>query len=144
MSKNKDKNIIYIISIISCIDKIKLYTEEFKDHTSFLNSNDQLNYNASLTLLLTIGEESKKIDSNIKAKFNNVEWENISGVRNIIAHEYLGINPLKVWNIINIYLEPLKKTMIEILNTEFDNIEMINEILKSNFYKHIEYLKIEI
>ena len=56
------KNSLYIISAISAIEKIIIYSNEFVSADDFLNSNNQMNFNGTITLLIAIAEETKKID----------------------------------------------------------------------------------
>lgn len=53
------RNILYIISAISSIDKISDYTSQFDDADTLLKANNQLNFNGTLTLLIAIAEETK-------------------------------------------------------------------------------------
>lgn len=56
------KNSLYIISAISAIEKIIIYSNEFVSADDLLNSNNQMNFNGTITLLIAIAEETKKID----------------------------------------------------------------------------------
>ncbi len=40
-----NKNILYIVSAISAIEKISIYTSEFLTPISFLQANNQMNFN---------------------------------------------------------------------------------------------------
>jgi len=51
------KNFIYIMTVLECIEKIFLYTQDFDDPDEFFEANDQMHFNASQILLLVIGEE---------------------------------------------------------------------------------------
>ncbi len=55
-----EKNIIYILTILELIEKIKIYTKQFDNADEFVDAEDQLYYTAVLSSILTIGEESKK------------------------------------------------------------------------------------
>jgi hypothetical protein len=54
------KNILYLISSLSAIEKITLYTKGFDTVIALLAANDQMNFNASNSLLIAIAEEIKK------------------------------------------------------------------------------------
>ena len=56
------RNILYTISAIASIDKIRDYTSRFENAETLLFANNQLNFNATITLLIAIAEETKKID----------------------------------------------------------------------------------
>nr|VFK41158.1 MAG: Protein of unknown function DUF86 [Candidatus Kentron sp. SD]VFK47409.1 MAG: Protein of unknown function DUF86 [Candidatus Kentron sp. SD] len=45
-----------------------------------------------------------------KADYPGIPWREISGLRNVLAHNYLGdIDPLTVVTVIDKYLEPLER-----------------------------------
>jgi len=54
----------------------------------------------------------------IKNKYPAVEWRKISNFRNILAHEYFGIDYEILWDIIRNKIPPLKKAVLEIIEKE--------------------------
>ena len=46
-----------------------------------------------------IGEGSKNIPLDIKDKYPEIPWEKMYGLRNLIAHEYFGIDYEMIWEI---------------------------------------------
>ncbi len=46
-----------------------------------------------------IGEASKKIPTEIQEKYPGIPWRKMYGLRNLIAHEYFGINYELIWEI---------------------------------------------
>ena len=60
------KNFTYILTILEAIEKIYIYTKEIENADDFYSFNEQLNFNACQTLFLVIGEESKKINEDLK------------------------------------------------------------------------------
>ena len=46
-----------------------------------------------------IGEASKNIPLDIKDKYPEIPWEKMYGLRNLIAHEYFGIDYEMIWEI---------------------------------------------
>ena len=47
-----------------------------------------------------IGEMVDKISDEFKKSHSNIEWIKIKGFRNIVAHDYFGIDAEEVWQII--------------------------------------------
>jgi uncharacterized protein with HEPN domain len=62
-------------------------------------------------------------------------------MRDKISHNYRGVSPYIVWDIIKNSLENYKNILIEILPNIEDYEESLDEAIKSNYYKHLEYLK---
>ena len=94
------KNTLYVISAISAIEKIKIYSDEFVSADDFLNSNNQMNFNGTLTLLITIAEETKIIDLKLLTTQQQIQWQNIVDMRNVLAHNYRGIDPEIVFDVV--------------------------------------------
>ena len=133
------KNLTYILTMLEAIEKIFIYSNDFEDEEDFYHANKQLNFNASVNLLIAIGEENKKIDENLKIS-KKINWKNISALRDKISHNYRGIDEYIVWDIIQNYLPKLKNTLIEML-PKIENFKIyIKEALKSEYYEDLKYL----
>jgi len=134
------KNILYVLTMLESIEKIFIYSFEFEDEEKFYFANKQLNFNATVNLLIAIGEENKKIDDSLKVS-NKINWKNISAMRDKISHNYRGVDESMVWEIIKEYLPLLKELLIEML-PKIENSEVyINEALKTQYYEELYYLK---
>ena len=81
-------NVLYIVSAISAIEKINIYSNHFITPAAFLEANNQMNFNAAVTLLVAIAEETKKIDKQLLQTQSYIQWQNIADMRNILAHDY--------------------------------------------------------
>jgi len=101
------KNIIY------AIDKIESYTLDFKDADSFYN--DQKSFDAVLMQFIVIGEAVNRLDEAFRDITSYIPWREIKGFRNIIAHDYFGVDADEVWEIINQKIIPLKKEIEKLL-----------------------------
>ena len=135
-----DNNLIYIFTILESIEKINLYTKDLADDEEFYYANNQMNFNAVVSLLIAIGEENKKIDQQIKDDYT-FNWNDISKMRNKISHNYRGINPYMVWDIIKNSLGEYQNILSEILPNIDQYEEVLDDALSSNFYTHLKYLK---
>lgn len=60
-----EKNLIYIFTMLECIEKTWIYTQEFTDPRDFIWAHEQKELNASISLFIAIGEESKKIERGV-------------------------------------------------------------------------------
>lgn len=61
---------------------------------------DELHFDAVLRNLEIIGEVVKNMSEEMRKKYPNVKWRKIAGFRDIVAHEYFGINDETVWDIV--------------------------------------------
>ena len=97
---------LYIDDILDAISKIEKYTKGFTRSTFQKNT---LVADAVIKNLEVIGEASKRIPAGIKHQIPAIEWKEIVGLRNILIHEYSGIDKDIVWDIIENKLPVLKE-----------------------------------
>jgi uncharacterized protein with HEPN domain len=65
-----------------------------------------------------IGEASSKINPNLKAKFPDVAWREMSDLRNRIIHHYFGIDYDIVWDCVKTDIPELKEWVEIIIHQE--------------------------
>ena len=75
----------------------------------------QKSFDAVMMKFIALGETVSKLSENYKNINNNIEWNKIHSFRNIIAHDYFGIDEYEVWQIIKFHL-PKFKTDLENIN----------------------------
>lgn len=136
----RSKNLAHILTSLESIEKIFLYTSDFPDHDSFFWANNQLNYNATFNLLLVIGEETKKVETGLKAAFPNIQWNHIAGLRNHLAHNYRGADPEILFDVIKSNLPELKIVLIKMLSLVEYEKDLFKKALSTDYYKNIRYL----
>ena len=67
-----------------------------------------------------IGEASKKIPVSLKQKHSGIEWKKIAGLRDILIHEYFGIDYDVLWDIVKHNVPKLKSQISLILKADKD------------------------
>jgi uncharacterized protein with HEPN domain len=82
-------------SILDSISKIQDYTIGI-DNPDILY-NDIKTFDATILNFIVIGEMVSKISDKIKIGNLNVEWNKIKDFRNILTHNYFGIDAEEVW-----------------------------------------------
>lgn len=103
----------YLNDIIESITDIKEFT---KGMTIEDFVKDRKTMKAVVRCLEIIGEAAAKIPQPIRNNYSEIPWEEISGMRNKIAHEYFGIDLNIVWQTIEEDLKPLMDTISQMLN----------------------------
>jgi len=101
-------------SILEAIDRIIEYTSEFQSADDF--NNDHRNFDATMMNFVVIGEMVDKLSDDFKKKNSKLEWVKIKGFRNIVAHDYFGIDAEEVWQIIKNKIPVLKTGITKLLN----------------------------
>ncbi len=104
---------IYVIDILESINRIENYVKDM-EYDVFAGNNMVID--AVLRNLEIIGEASRHIPDDIKFKYANIPWRKIIGLRNIVIHEYFGVDLENIWKIIkeNIpSIKPYLERMVE-------------------------------
>lgn len=143
MSISKEKDLLPLLVMLESIGKIEIYAREFKDATDFFQHDDQVKFNASLLLLINIGEQSGKLSDDLKIKYPNLPFSEIKGLRNRIAHDYIGIDYEMVYDIIIKDIPEIKLKLIFLLECELSlgtfDLGELNAAKQSQFYRHIDF-----
>ena len=146
MLPNEKNDLMYLINILEYIGKIWKYTEDINNPDELYELNEQMNLNASLTLLANIGENVSKITEKLKKENPNINWQQIKDFRNRIVHDYVGINLAIVYEIIKSDLNILKPEIENIIRGQVDknifDIEELKICKESNYYKNINFEKL--
>lgn len=136
-----EKNLIHIFTILECCEKAWLYTKGFSNPSDFIWANEQKELNAVISLFIAIGEESKKIDNELKNAINfELSWSDIAGLRDKISHNYRGVDGDVLWIVIHKDLAKLKNALIDMVHLVNIPKELLQEFLDTPYYKHIQYL----
>jgi len=106
---------LYLADILDSINNIQSDTAGIS-YEEFVQ--DRRTKDAVILNLLIIGEAAKQIPSNIREQHPEIQWKQIAGMRNMIAHAYFSINTRIVWNIIENDLNPLKNCIEYIRDNE--------------------------
>jgi len=103
---------IRIRHVIDAISEIENYTKDssYKDF-----SENSMMQNACIRQLGIIGEACNRISDNIKAENTDIEWKAIIGLRNIVIHQYFGVDIHVIWEVIELELPKLKRQMVNLI-----------------------------
>ncbi|MDF1883963.1 DUF86 domain-containing protein [Sulfurimonas sp. SAG-AH-194-C21] len=103
-----------LLSLLESIDKIKLYSQDFSNADDFYH--DQKSFDASMMQFVVIGEVISRLDESFKEEHAEIPWQKIKDFRNIIAHDYFGIDADEIWDIIHGKLLPLNNQIEKLID----------------------------
>ena len=96
---------IRVEHILECIDEIDINISGLT-YADFINN--KMVVRATERCLEIIGEAANHITEETKDNYPDIDWYNIIGLRNVLAHEYFGINTNNIWRIATVLLKVLQ------------------------------------
>lgn len=102
---------LYLFHIAECIRRIERYTAPGQH--AFLS--DTMIQDAVLRNLHTLSESTQRLSDALKEQHLEVDWTSIAAFRNVVVHDYLGIDLPRIWDIVKRDLPTLKRAIDIIL-----------------------------
>ncbi|MBN1580347.1 MAG: DUF86 domain-containing protein [Anaerolineae bacterium] len=102
---------LYLIHIGECIERIERYVAP--GYAAF--QKDTLIQDAVLRNLHTLTESTQRISDSLKMAHPKVAWREIAQFRNVVVHNYLGVDLARVWDIVQHDLPELKYAITAML-----------------------------
>jgi len=104
---------VYIVHIQRSINQILEYTNELKEE-EFLSN--QLIEDAVVRNFEIIGEATKQISKEFRAKHTGIEWKKMAGMRDKLSDDYIEVDYAIIWATIQDILPDLKKKIQKIID----------------------------
>lgn len=104
-------DLVYLEHISECITRIQSYTSTGQE--AFASS--KLIQDAVLRNLEIIGEATKRVPEYLKQRRPDIPWRRIAGMRDVIIHDYIGVNLELVWRVVEEEMPKLRDAVSSIL-----------------------------
>ena len=115
MNSFQKNYLLYLEDMLLSMNRIEEYIAPF-DFEAF--QKNQLVIDAVIRNFQIIGEAAKNIPEKIRVKYPSVPWTKMYGLRNLIAHEYFGIDLEMIWEITQHHLHDNKTEVQKIVALE--------------------------
>jgi len=128
----------FAVEILVALDKISRYHQDHNDAQTFYH--DDKSFDATMRELQIIGEATKHL---LHYDLLEKEYRIIVDFRNFIVHEYFGVDPDEIWDILQHELPRFKNTTLQLLETldKMVLLEIINNMIKTSSGKTAVYLQ---
>ena len=102
---------VYLAHILECLQKIERFTVEGKGR--FLQ--EPMVHDAVLRNFEVIGEAAKRLDDTFRSAHPDIPWRALAGLRDVLIHQYEGVDLLRVWTIVEQELPGFRRAISALL-----------------------------
>ncbi len=103
---------VHLEDILGAIGKIKRYTKGLSKQGF---AGDDKTLDAVVRNLEVIGEAVKQLPADLRAREPSIDWQKIAGLRDILIHQYFGIDVDILWDIAQNKLPALEASVSAML-----------------------------
>ena len=114
MSNRRIWDKVYLDDILTAIERVEEYSRGLSLR-SF--SSDHKTLDAVVRNLEIVGEAAKHLPQAVRDSEPHVEWKKIAGLRDILIHEYFGMDAGILWDIVQNKLPDLKAAVRRLLDS---------------------------
>lgn len=100
---------LYIQDILQACEDILYFTQTMNSADEL--QNDRRTFLAVIRCIEIIGEAARQMPKSFREKHPEVPWRETIGLRNVIAHEYFGLDNEIIWDVIQTQIPVLAEQM---------------------------------
>lgn len=108
---SKDK--ACLLMALDAIERIESYIKSISSPEAYYH--EAVVFDATLMNFIHIGEMADRISKELKEEYPRIDWQKMKDFRNLVAHDYLGVDAEEVWQIMKNDLPNLKMEIKSIL-----------------------------
>jgi uncharacterized protein with HEPN domain len=108
-------DLVYLRHMLDAIDRIEAYVAVGRDQ--FLASPHW--QDATIRQLEILGEATKRLSPEIRSRYDEVPWRRIAGLRDVLIHDYMGVDLLAVWEVTQQNI-PVLKAQLDLILEELE------------------------
>ena len=102
---------VYLRHVAESIARIRNYTS--RGHETFVA--EAIVQDAVIRNLEVVGEAVKRISDSTRLKAPQIPWKQIAGMRDVLIHNYFGVQLDRVWQVVERDLPPLEAAVADLL-----------------------------
>ncbi len=104
--------VLYVQDMIQACERMQEYTRRAPDGTS---PRDGKTLDAVVRNMEILGEAAKNVPEAIRVQAIGIPWRSVCGMRDILAHDYFGVDEPRVWLVTENEIAPLLAALRELL-----------------------------
>lgn len=107
----------YLDDILTAVADVEVFIGDINYDTFVL---DKKTVNAVIRSLEVLGEATKRIPTSFRQKHPEIPWNKMAGMRDVLIHDYMGVDLKTVWKVAQERLPELKSLLEKLISDKRD------------------------
>ncbi len=105
--------------ILDMLEALDSLAESLRDRSEAEFFSSDVIYSACAHKLTIVGEAASRMSTEVTERNPQIQWRKLIGLRNVLVHEYFGIDRPMVWQVAISEAPLLRNQIAALLRTEF-------------------------